>query len=100
VGRGAEELKMGFVRLVLFGFIAMSVVYLSISVYSRSVRREKLENAWAEENARSTDIAARDAYVEAGIKAYNKSFRPKLIGLVYIVPTVIVMAIVYITNTN
>ena len=91
---------MGFVRLVLFGFLAMSVVYLSISVYSRSVRREKLEDAWAEEHVGSDDMAARDAYVAKGIKAYNASFRPKLIGLVYIVPTVIVMTIVYITNSN
>lgn len=91
---------MGFVRLVLFGFIAMSVVYLSISVYSRSVRREKLEDAWAEENVGSTDMAARDAYVAKGIAAYNASFRPKLIGLVYVIPTVVVMTIVYIINTN
>lgn len=91
---------MGFARLVLFGFIALSVVYLSISIYSRSVRREKLEEAWAEENEGSTDMAARDAYVEAGIVAYNNSFRPKLIGLVYIIPTVIVIAIIYLTNEN
>ena len=91
---------MGFVRLVVFGFLALSVVYLSISVYSRSVRREKLEDAWAQDNPGSTDMAARDAYVTKGIKAYNASFRPKLIGLVYIIPTVVVIAIVYITNAN
>ncbi len=91
---------MGFVRLVLFGFLAMSVVYLSISVYSRSIRREKLEDAWAEDNVGSDDMVARDAYVADGITAYNTSFRPKLIGLVYVIPTVIVMTIVYITNTN
>ena len=91
---------MGLVRLVLFGFLALSVVYLSISVYSRSVRREKLEDAWAEENVGSSDMDARDVYVAEGIKAYNASFRPKLIGLVYIIPTVVVIAIVYITNAN
>lgn len=91
---------MGLVRLVLFGFIGLSIVYLCISVYSRSVRREKLEKAWAEENAGSDDLAARDAFVEKGIIAYKNSFRPKLIGLVYIIPTVIVMVIVYTTNTN
>jgi hypothetical protein len=85
---------MSFIRLLLFGFLALSVVYLSISVYSRSVRREKLEKAWAK------DLAARDAFVAEGIVAYNASFRPKLIGLVYIVPTVVVIAIVYITNAN
>ena len=49
---------MGFVRLLVFGFLALSVVYLSISVYSRSVRREKLEDAWAQDNPGSTDMAA------------------------------------------
>ena len=91
---------MNFIRLLLFGFLALSVVYLSISVYSRSVRREKLEKGWAQDNPGSTDMAARDAYVAEGIVAYNASFRPKLIGLVYIVPTVVVIAIVYITNAN
>ncbi|MDG1864237.1 MAG: hypothetical protein P8J02_13740 [Yoonia sp.] len=91
---------MGFVRLVLFGCLALSVVYLSISIYSRSVRREKLENAWAEENEGSQDMDARDAFVAEGIKAYNASFRPKLIGLVYIIPTLIVFAIIYLTNEN
>ena len=91
---------MGFVRLVLFGFLALSVVYLSISIYSRSVRREKLENAWAEENEGSQDMDARDAFVAEGIKAYIASFRPKLIGLVYIIPTLIVFAIIYLTNEN
>jgi len=91
---------MGFVRLVVFGFLALSVIYLSIAIYSRSVRREKLEDAWDEEHPGSTDMTARDAYVAKGIAAYNASYRPKLIGLVYVVPTVIVASIVYITNTN
>ncbi len=91
---------MGFVRLVVFGFLALGVIYLSISVYSRSVRREKLEKEWAANNPDSTDRAAHDAFVAKGIAAYNASYRPKLIGLVFVVPTVIVAAIVYITNTN
>ena len=91
---------MGFIRLIVFGFLALSVIYLSISVYSRSVRREKLENAWDEDHPDSSDQTARDAHVAAGIKVYNRSFRTKLIGLVYVIPTVTVIAIVYLTNTN
>ena len=91
---------MGFIRLVVFGFLALSVVYLSISLYSRSVRREKLEKAWAEDNPTSTDIAARDAFVAEGIAAYNTSYQRKLIGLVYVLPTLVVATIIYITNTN
>ena len=91
---------MSFIRLVVFGFLALSVIYLCIAVYSRSVRREKLEDWWAEENPGSTDMQARATYVAEGIKAYNASFRPKLIGLVYVIPTIVIAAIVYITNTN
>jgi hypothetical protein len=91
---------MAFVRLVVFGFMALSVIYLSVAIYSRSVRREKLEDEWAEDNPASTDMAARDVFVGKGIIAYNASCRPKLVGLVYVIPTVIVVAIVYITNTN
>ena len=91
---------MAFVRLVVFGFLALSVIYLSVAVYSRSVWREKLEKAWAEDNPASTDTSAHDAFVAKGITDYNASYRPKLIALVYVVPTVIVAGIVYITNTN
>lgn len=91
---------MAFVRLVVFGFLALSVIYLSVAIYSRSVRREKLEKAWAEENPASTDTTGRDAFIANGIADYNASYRPKLVALVYVVPTVIVAAIVYITNTN
>ncbi len=89
---------MQFVRLVVFGFLAMTVVYVCVSLYSRSVRREKLENAWAEDNPGSTDRAARDRFVTQGMAAYDGSLRKRLILLVYVVPTVIVGVIMYMIN--
>ena len=88
---------MGLVRLVVFGFLALSVVYLSLSWFSRSVRREKLEKAWDEEQP---DGIARDDYVASGIREYNEGLRPKLLLLVYVVPTVLIASIVYFTNSN
>ena len=88
---------MGLVRLVVFGFIALGVIYLSISVYSRSVRREKLEKEYDENPGAGM---TRAAFVEQGVKAYNNSFRPKLIALVFVIPPIIVATIVYITNAN
>jgi hypothetical protein len=89
---------MNLIRLVVFGFLALSVVYLSVALYSRSVRREKLENRWAEDNPGNTDEAARDAFVNEGMVQYQNGLRRKLIVLVYIVPTVVVAAILYFTN--
>ena len=88
---------MGLVRLVVFGFIALGIIYLSISIYSRSVRREKLEKAYDENPVAGM---TRDAYVQQGVEAYNKSFRPKLIGLVFVIPPLVVATIVYVTNAN
>ncbi len=33
-------------RLMVLGFVVLTVVYLVVSIYSRSVRREKLEKQW------------------------------------------------------
>jgi len=89
---------MGLVRLVFFGFIGLTIVYFVISIYSRSVRREKLENRWDQENPDSTDQAAREAYIANGIAEYDAGIRPKLILLVYVVPTVLV-AVIHILTT-
>jgi hypothetical protein len=91
---------MGLLRLVVFGFLALSVLYLALSVYFSSLIRERLEKEWRAENPGSQDEAAHDAYVEAGIKAYNTGIRPKLILLVYVIPMLLVIAALVIINTN
>ena len=91
---------MGLVRLVVFGFVALSIIYVAVSIYARSIRRENLENDWAEENPDSNDMDARGAYVKAGITEYNAGIRPKLIMLVYVVPTVIIIGVLVATNWN
>ncbi|PRY77265.1 hypothetical protein CLV80_106109 [Yoonia maritima] len=91
---------MGFIRLIVFGFVGLSVLYLMISVYSRSVRRERLEKEFDADHPDNVDEDARDAYVAEGIAAYNSSIRPKLIGLVYVVPTIAIAAIIYMINEN
>ncbi|MDU8929326.1 hypothetical protein RXV86_18185 [Alisedimentitalea sp. MJ-SS2] len=90
---------MGFIRLVIFGFIGLSVIYVLLSIYSRSIRREKLEDEWAEEHG-ERDSPEHDAFVEKGIAEYNNSLRPKLLLLVYVVPAVLVAVALYLTNSN
>ena len=88
---------MGFIRLVIFGFVGLSVIYVLLSIYSRSIRREKLENEWAEEHG-GGEGPARDAFVDKGMAEYNASLRPKLLLLVYVVPAVLVAAIHILTT--
>ena len=81
-------------RLLVIGFLALSVVYICLSLYSRAVRKDKLEAEWDEE-IREGD---RDAFVQQGLKEYDGSLRRKLILGVYIVPLTLMTVIIYFTN--
>lgn len=83
-----------FARLLVIGFLVLSVVYICLSLYSRSVRRDKLEREWDEEIQQGD----RETYVQAGLRDYDGSLRRKLILGVYIVPMVVISAIIYFTN--
>jgi len=91
---------MGFIRLVIFGFIGLTVVYFSVSIYARSVRKERLENEFDADHSVGAAPGARDAFVSEGLQAYDASVRPRLIGLVYVVPTVVIGTIIYMINAN
>ncbi|MCV2869401.1 hypothetical protein OEW28_12270 [Defluviimonas sp. WL0002] len=90
---------IAFVRLAVFGFIGMTIAYVFMSIYARSVERERLEKEWDADPAAGDDPAARDAYIEAGMREYQTSLRRKLIWLVYVIPTVIVLLLIYLNET-
>ena len=85
---------LALLRLVVFGFIILTVIYVSVALYSRSVRRRKLLTEW-QDTGRPGD---KDAYIEAGMAQYQRSLRRRLIWLVYIVPTGMIALIIYMMN--
>lgn len=85
---------LALARLLVFGFLALSVVYVCLSLYSRSVRRDKLEAEWDEE----IKDGDREAFVQEGLQDYDGSLRRKLILGVYVIPIGIVSFIIYATN--
>lgn len=74
--------------------VALTVVYVCLSLYSRSIRKEKLEKEW-DEVVRTGD---RDDFVRAGLQEYRGSLRRKLILGVYIVPLIAFAVIFYVVN--
>lgn len=84
----------GWIRLAVIGFILLTVVYLLVSVYSRSVRREKLEKRFDAGGVEGD----RNAYIEAGMEQYRGGLRQRLIILVYIVPIITTVVTVYFVN--
>lgn len=81
-------------KLVLVGFVVLTVIYVCLSLYSRSVRRGKLEAEWDAEIGEGD----REAYVKFGLEQYDGSIRRKLILGVYVVPVCLIGLIVYLMN--
>lgn len=81
-------------RMLFIGFVFLTIVYVSLSFYSRAVRRQKLEAEWDEGNISTP----RETFVTDGLKDYDGSLRRKLILGVYVVPTILVAVLIYIVN--
>ncbi len=85
---------IGFFKLALFGYIGLTIIYWLLAIYSRSVERERLEKHYD-----TGDVTGpRDAYIEQGLAAYENSLRRRLIWLVFVIPTCVVVALVWILN--
>jgi hypothetical protein len=85
---------IGWLRLALVGLVVLTLVYWLVSVYSRSVRREKLEKRFDAGGVEGD----RTAYVEAGMAQYRKGLRRRLILLVYVVPVISTAVTIYVVN--
>lgn len=85
---------LGLARLALFLFVALTVLFFLLRIYARSLRREALEEEW-DEGGITED---RDAFIHRGMAAYEKSLFVKLFWLVYVIPTVVISALVYFLN--
>lgn len=85
---------IAFVRLMVMGFVALTIIYVCLSFYSRAVRKSKLRKKWHD----GPQLVDRDTFVQRGLERYDGSIRRKLIWGVYVVPMVAVVVIIYLTN--
>lgn len=85
---------IGILRSAFFGFIGLTVIYVLVAIYSRSVRREKLEKKFDAGGIEGD----RDTYIAEGMLAYEHGLKRRLLWLVYIIPTVVVVVTVYFVN--
>ncbi len=81
-------------RLTVIGLVVLTVIYICLSLYSRSVRRGKLKAQWDREGM----TGDRDAWIDKGLRDYDGSLRRKLILGVYIVPVTLVIVLIYFMN--
>lgn len=81
-------------RLLVIGFVVLTIIYVCLSLYSRAVRKGKLKEWW-EEEGRPGDL---ETYIDKGLEEYDGSLRRKLILGVYVIPFTAMCLIIYFTN--
>ena len=90
---------MGWLRLAFFMYVGLTIIYFVTGIYSRSVRREKLEKEWDTDPAREgLTVQERSAFIEAGMVHYDTGLKKRLLWLIYIIPTVAFLATIYFVN--
>lgn len=85
-------------RLLIFGLIGLSIIYWALSIYSRSLRREKLEKRWLADHPDDLESRQRSEFIEEGMAEYETSLRRRLILLVYVVPVIAIIVIFFVVN--
>ena len=90
---------MVFIRLVAVVIALEALFYVMISLYLRSLRRERLEEIWDTRHPdRAGDSAERRAFVRRSMRGFEKTLRARLVALVFILPTLAIAVIVYFVN--
>ena len=86
-------------RLLFLVFVLEALFYLLLSVYIRSLRREKLEAEWDRRHPdRAGPSEARREFVNRAMHGFRRTLKARLVWLVFIIPTIVLAAIVYVVN--
>ncbi|MDO5528831.1 MAG: hypothetical protein Q4F71_05460 [Paracoccus sp. (in: a-proteobacteria)] len=92
---------IALIRLLFFLLLAELVMYLLIRSYLRSVRREELEKEF---DRRHPEIRGpspeRQRFIARSMRGFDRTIRSRLVGLVFVLPTIAVIAIVIAVNSN
>jgi hypothetical protein len=89
----------GWLRLAFFLYLGLTIVYFLTAIYSRSVRREKLEKEWdTDPSKEGFTEAARTEFIETGMVHYRLGLKKRLLWLIYILPTIAFAATIYYVN--
>ena len=87
-----------FLRLVLVMFVCLTLIYVGISISSRERRRAKLKQRWRDKHGGEGLTKDRQAFIQRGLKRYDRSLRRHLILLVYILPFGTMALVIYVIN--
>jgi hypothetical protein len=98
-GRREGRGNVALIRLWLFVIAVQLLFYVLLRIYVRSQQVERLENRWdARHPDRAGDNVSRRAFIAKAMVGFEKSLKSRLNLLVFVLPTLAILGIVYLVN--
>lgn len=85
---------VGWIRNIIIIFAILSAVYAVLTVTANVRQRQKLHSDYHG----NPDIETKSDYVERGLREYNRSIKPKMILLVYLIPFIILVTLIWLAQ--
>ena len=86
------------VRNIIIIFLLLSVAYATLSFTARVKHRVHLEADYKTQSELRQQSEEKDKFVARGMKRYGRSYKPKLILGVYIIPGAIMAFLIYLAQ--
>ena len=84
-------------RIVII-FVVLTIAYVVLAAWSRFKHRRQLADEYEALPATEQALHDRDAFIGVGMKAYDRSLKPKLILGVYVIPGAIASLLIYLAQ--
>lgn len=86
------------VRNIVIVFLLLSVAYAILSFTARVKHRVQLESEYKTQSELRQMSEDKEVFVARGMKKYGRSYKPKLILGVYVIPGLIISFLIYLAQ--
>ena len=86
------------IRGIIIIFILLTIVYAVLAFKSRMKERARLEAEYDQQSELKKSTMEKEVFIAAGMKRYRRSFKPKLILGVYIIPGAILSFLLFLAQ--
>ena len=90
----------GIVRNIVIIFLILSVAYALLSFTARVKHRLFLESEWDSQTELFRQTGDKTKFMAEGMRAYARSYRPKLFLGVFIIPSVLIIVLVWLAQNG
>ena len=79
-------------------FLVLTVAYVALAAWSRLRERMRLGNEYETQIRMKKVVEDKEVFIARGMKAYDRSLRPKLILGVYIIPGALAALLIWLAQ--